>query len=119
VVNHSGRGTIIRIYGRCGAFKRRYYHQDSEVVDGVSCFLRNVFLRLLCSPRFNAIYIINFFILTGTCIAILSYGFFHMQDDFYHTFDSDPRNKDLSYTSVLKHTKHIYIDKTKKPNARA
>ena len=72
-----------------------------------------------------------------------------MQDDSYHTFDSDdeldyyeksldelkrgytkvyrqgyrcpydPRNEDSSYTKVLKHAKHIAIDNSKRPNARA
>ena len=106
-------------------------------------------MSLLCSPRLDAVYIIKICISTGTGIAILSYGFFHMQDDSYHTFDSDdkldyyeksldelkrgytkvyrqgyrcpcdPRNEDSSYTSVLKHAERIAIDNNKRPNARA
>ena len=80
-------------------------------------------------------------------IAISFYGFFHMQDDSYHTFASDddkdyydksleelkqgytkvyrggyrcpcdPRNEAASYSIVLKHAEHFAIN-SKRPHGR-
>ena len=43
---------------------------------------------IICSPRFDAVYIINLSISTCTRLQFLSYGLFDMQVEPYHTFDS-------------------------------